>query len=65
MKHSARFFLILALLPALNAATPPDPSWRKAADNHIFAQRLVNELMAKYPELVVVGNQPRPGRQAG
>ncbi len=61
MKYPIRLPLLLAALllalglPALNAETAPDPSWRKAADNHIFAQQLVNELMAKYPELLVVG----------
>jgi hypothetical protein len=60
MNHYSRLLLLSALVlvlgqPVLKAATAPDPSWRKAADNHIFAQQLVNELMAKYPELVVVG----------
>src|ERR1700687_2929886 len=27
----------------------------KAADNHIYAQALVNELMARHPELIIVG----------
>ena len=40
---------------AYAAETAPNPAWGKAADNKIFAQQLVNELMAKYPELVVVG----------
>ena len=31
------------------------PKWGKAADNHIYAQKLVNELMAAHPELLVVG----------
>ena len=34
---------------------PTDPSWRKAADNHIFAQTLVNDTMAANPDLVVIG----------
>jgi DNA-binding beta-propeller fold protein YncE len=60
MKNTARVFLFSGLLftlglPAFAADTAPDPSWRKAADNHIYAQKLVNGLMAKYPELVVVG----------
>jgi iron complex outermembrane receptor protein len=42
-------------LPAIQAETTPEPTWGKAADNKIYAQQLVNELMAKYPELVVVG----------
>ena len=45
----------LALSAAAGAESAPDPSWRKAADNKIVAQQLVNALMAKYPELVVVG----------
>jgi hypothetical protein len=32
-----------------------DDHWGKAADNHIYGQKLVNELMAEHPELVVVG----------
>ncbi len=48
--------LALTLTPAIFAAEPaPDASWTKAADNKIYAQKLVNELMAKYPDLVVVG----------
>ena len=50
------FLLLLGLaLPAFAAETAPDPTWRKPGDNKIVAQQLVNELMAKYPELVVVG----------
>jgi iron complex outermembrane receptor protein len=30
-------------------------TWRKAADNKIYAQKLVNDLMAAHPELLVVG----------
>jgi hypothetical protein len=46
----------LALGASVHAADPaPDPSWRKSTDNPIVAQQFVNELMAKYPELVVVG----------
>lgn len=48
--------LLLGLsLPAFAAETVSEPTWGKAADNKIYAQQLVNELMAKYPELVVVG----------
>ena len=39
----------------LRAADAPDPSWGKAADNHIFAQSVANEIMAKNPDLVVIG----------
>jgi len=60
MKTTSRLVILSGLLlglslPAVIAETTPDPSWRKAADNHIVAQQFVNELMAKYPELVVVG----------
>jgi len=58
MKTSPRlaFLSSLALgLSAFGADTAPDPSWRKPGENHIVAQQFVNDLMAKYPELVVVG----------
>ena len=56
--------LLLGLaIPAFAADTPP--AWGKAADNKIYAQQLVNELMAKYPELVVVGlHLTAPGAKA-
>jgi hypothetical protein len=39
-----------------------DPALGKAADNAIYAQTLVNEQMAKHPELVVLGmHAPKPG----
>ncbi len=44
---------LLLVGPALRARA--DDHWGKAADNHIYAQQLVNELMATHPELVVVG----------
>jgi hypothetical protein len=47
--------LTLACSPALIADEPAPTNWGKAADNKIYAQQLVNELMAKYPELLVVG----------
>lgn len=44
--------LVLALgLTGLRA----DPALGKAADNHILAQTVVNSVMARHPELVVVG----------
>ena len=58
MKKYSCFAFLFALalgISAIAAETAPDPSWRKPADNKIYAQQLVNELMAKYPELVVVG----------
>jgi len=37
-------------------STPEErATWRKAADNKIYAQKLVDELMASHPELLVVG----------
>ena len=55
--------LSIASLAGLRAAeTAPDPSWGKAADNKIYAQKLVNELMAKNPSLVVIGlHATKPG----
>lgn len=48
--------LVLLCAAGLRAAdTAVDPSWRKPADNPILAQKLVNELMAAHPELVVIG----------
>jgi iron complex outermembrane receptor protein len=39
-----------------------DPALGKAADNAIYAQSLVNEQMAKHPELLVLGmHAPKPG----
>ena len=48
--------LLLGLrLPGTAAEISPDPSWSKAADNKIYAQKLVNEALAAHPELVVIG----------
>ncbi len=60
MKNTSRAFFLTSLLFGLGsvasfAETTPDPSWRKAADNKILAQKLVNELLAAHPELIVVG----------
>jgi hypothetical protein len=39
-----------------------DPNFGKAANNAIYAQTLVNEQMAKHPELLVLGvHAPKPG----
>ncbi len=35
-------------------------TWKKASSNHIVAQKIVNELMAAHPELVVVGLHATP-----
>ena len=60
MKNSSRLLLLSSLLvglglPGFAADSAANPAWGKAADNKIYAQQLVNELMAQYPELVVVG----------
>jgi hypothetical protein len=44
-----------ACVALLRAQTPAAPVLGKAADNKIYAQKLVNELMAKNPDLLVVG----------
>jgi len=46
--------LALALVPCLSAAEDA-PVLGKAADNKIYAQQLVNQLMASHPDLLVVG----------
>jgi DNA-binding beta-propeller fold protein YncE len=58
MKLHVALALLASLSPAVSAFaadSSPDPSWRKAADNRIFAQQLVNGLMAEHPDLLVVG----------
>jgi hypothetical protein len=62
-KHS---LLAAATAAALSCATAAyalaDPALGKAADNAIYAQTLVNEQMAKHPELLVLGmHAPKPG----
>jgi iron complex outermembrane receptor protein len=46
-------------LPQFAAADQP-ANWTKAADNHIYAQKLANELMAQNSDLVVVGLHVTP-----
>jgi len=49
-------------LTGICAEEPNDPSWTKAADNKIYAQTLVNEALAKNPEIVVIGiHATKPG----
>ena len=44
------------------SALAADPPLGKAADNAIYAQTLVNEQMAKHPELLALGmHAPKPG----
>jgi hypothetical protein len=67
MKTLPACVLALALAASgLRAEEAPNPAWGKAADNAIYAQKLVNELMAAHPELVVVGIHPvAPGARTG
>jgi hypothetical protein len=54
----------VATLLAGTGLTPAlaDQPLGKATDNAIYAQKLVNEQMAKHPELVVLGmHAPKPG----
>jgi len=53
-------FTALVLMTALTslraqATAEEQATWVKAADNKIYAQQLVNEIMAAHPELLVVG----------
>ncbi len=47
--------LLAGLLPALSGAEEVQANLGKAADNKIYAQQLVNQLMAMNDELLVVG----------
>jgi len=67
--HPSSFPSVLGLLAAaglavclqLPAAKADGPAnWTKAADNHIYAQKLVNDLMAQNADLVVVGLHVTP-----
>ena len=44
-----------ATLIAAVAQAADETKWGKASDNRIYAQKLVNQLMVQYPELLVVG----------
>jgi len=65
MKPRLLVLAILVTMPALGAivaAAPAPPG--KAADNHIHAQQLVNELMATRSDLIIVGVHARaPGEK--
>ncbi|MDB6092406.1 MAG: hypothetical protein JWN85_5190 [Gammaproteobacteria bacterium] len=54
---------MLAMLACIGAnVVNADTALGKAADNAIFAQTLVNDAMAKHPELLVIGmHAPKPG----
>jgi iron complex outermembrane receptor protein len=62
-KHSLLAAATAAVLSCATAAYAlADPALGKAADNAIYAQMLVNEQMAKHPELLVLGmHAPKPG----
>lgn len=52
---------VLAACLHVAASAADDPGkWGKAADNHILAQQLVNEMMAQNKDLVVVGLHVTP-----
>jgi hypothetical protein len=56
--------LLSVASPLLLAQATPEEmaTWTKAADNKIYAQKLVNELMAAHSELLVVGlHATKPG----
>jgi len=53
---AAALGLTTSRMPAQTAEPGDNPAhWRKAADNRIYAQQLVNEVMAKHKDLKVVG----------
>jgi hypothetical protein len=62
-QHSLLAAATAAVLSCATAAYAlADPALGKAADNAIYAQTLVNEQMAKHPELLVLGmHAPKPG----
>jgi iron complex outermembrane receptor protein len=62
-KYSLLAAAAAAVLSCASAAYAlADPALGKAADNAIYAQTLVNEQMAKHPELLVLGmHAPKPG----
>lgn len=57
----AAFSLVL-FSPALRADEAADPSWRKASDNKIYAQKLANEVMDANRDLINIGvHASKPG----
>jgi hypothetical protein len=72
MKHSrliaTAFVLTFAVgrLLAEGHTAAEMATWRKAADNHIVAQKIVNEMMAAHPELLIMGiHGTAPGATTG
>jgi hypothetical protein len=48
--------LSLSAVPLQAQSTDAEKAtWRKAADNKVYAQKIVNEEMASHPELLVIG----------
>ena len=65
-RHSclAAAFLFTGAVSALHATSTPEEmaTWTKAADNKIYAQKLVNATMAAHPDLLVIGmHVTKPG----
>jgi hypothetical protein len=57
--------IVMALGCAAAVCAAADEHWGKAADNAIYAQMLVNQVMTQHPELVVVGmHAMAPGKNA-
>jgi hypothetical protein len=52
---SAAVLFFAAAIIALAADEPDRANWKRAADNRIYAQKLVNESLARHPELLVIG----------
>ena len=46
---------LVALLGTTDLCAAAPPKYTLAADNHIYAQKLVTEIMATHPDLVAVG----------
>jgi len=64
MKTPLPFILVFLFLIAGLRAQEAAQNWGKAADNKIYAQKLLNEVMAKNPELLVVGfHAIKPGEK--
>ncbi|MGH8263072.1 MAG: hypothetical protein ACRETU_11055 [Steroidobacterales bacterium] len=64
MKMTSSLACAATLLAGLLSQAFAADTYGKAADNASYAQKLVNEVMAKHPELAVVGmHAPAPGRK--
>ena len=64
MKSNGTLACVATLLAGLLSQVSAADSYGKAADNAIYAQKLVNEIMAKHPELAVIGmHAPAPGKK--